>query len=288
MTDVSAAPADAAPAPMTDETGLTAHPRACPRCGARHFTDVGIGRAPWVIGSCGDCGFVYLTAAASYDDLSELYSWDKAVELETKRRKKEQPVVQWLDHHTRWRLHLFARPETRNFLADLLPEGGKVVDLGCGDGRQGLALPERFTPYGVEISKSLAEAANANFQTRGGACVHAPSIEGLDSFAAGTFDGAMLNSYLEHETNPKGVLAAVRRALKPGGVAVVKVPNYGSWNAKVMGKGWCGVRLPDHVNYFTPQSLRDMAADVGLSTRFPHLTNLPTNDNFWAFLEVSR
>ncbi|PIW32052.1 MAG: hypothetical protein COW29_00110 [Rhodobacterales bacterium CG15_BIG_FIL_POST_REV_8_21_14_020_59_13] len=257
--------------------------RACPNCGANAPRDLGLGRTPWTIGECGACGFAYLTAAASYADLSDFYSWDKAIVLEAKRRKTAQPAVQWLDQKTRWRLHLFPRPETRTFLQALLP-GGKVVDIGCGSGKQGLALPDLYTPFGVEISRSLAEEADAAFAVRGGSCRHAPSSEGLGQFDAYMFDGAMLNSYLEHETEPLAVLRALRRVLKPEGVAVVKVPNFASWNAALMKQNWCGIRLPDHVNYFTPSLLAAMSEAAGFTVDFPRLTNLPTNDNFWAFL----
>ncbi len=263
--------------------GLRPIARACPNCGTDDPRDTGLGREPWTIGACPSCGFAYLTAAASYEDLSEFYSWDKAIVLEAKRRKKAQPVVQWLDRTTRWRLHLFPRPETRTFLEQLVP-GGNIVDVGCGSGKQGLALPDRYVPFGVEISRSLAEAAHAAFAARGGACQHAPSTKGLKQFDAEMFDGAMLNSYLEHETEPLPVLKALRRVMKPDGVAVVKVPNFASWNAAVMKQNWCGIRLPDHVNYFTPSSLAGMSEAAGFTVDFPKLANLPTNDNFWAFL----
>ena len=257
--------------------------RACPNCGADEPRDLGLGRTPWTIGACPPCGFAYLTAAASYADLSEFYSWDKAILLEAKRRKQAQPFVQWLDGATRWRLHLFPRPETRTFLQALVP-GGKVVDIGCGSGKQGLALPDRYTPFGVEISRTLAGEAEAVFSARGGSFQHAPSANGLGQFDEDMFDGAMLNSYLEHETEPLAVLRALHRVLKPDGVAVVKVPNFASWNAALMKQNWCGIRLPDHVNYFTPDSLAGMAEKAGFKADFPQLTNLPTNDNFWAFL----
>jgi len=262
---------------------MAAEPRNCPQCNSDDPADLRLGDGAWTIARCQACGFVYQTSAPRYEDLSELYSWDKMYALEAMRRKKARPVFNWIDQKTRWRLHMFPRPETRVFIEKLLP-GGDVIDLGCGEGGHAAALPERFTPWGVEISKTLAAAAHERFSARGGECLHAPSIEGLNSFGAGRFDGAMLNSYLEHETCPAGVLKAVRHALKPGGVAMIKVPNFASWNAAIMGRHWCGIRLPEHVNYFTPASLRRMAEACGFTVSFPHLANLPTNDNFWAFL----
>lgn len=266
---------------MTAE--LDAIPRDCPRCKTSNFKDLGLGRDEWTIGKCTSCGFAYLTSAPTYEALSEKYAWEKSFQKEAKRRKKARPLFSWLDAKTRWRLHIFPRPETEKFLKKLVPTGN-VVDIGCGSGGHVMQLVPGVTPYGVEISKSLAAEAETAFSSHGGYCVHAPSVEGLSTFEDNFFDGAMLNSYLEHETSPLEVLDGVRRVLKPDGIAVVKVPNFGSVNAMVMRSNWCGIRLPDHVNYFTETSLKEMANDVGLTASFPRLSNLPTNDNFWAFL----
>jgi hypothetical protein len=65
---------------------------------------------------------------------------------------------------------------------------------------------------------------------------------------------------------------------------VIKVPNYGSLNRIVMGRRWCGFRYPDHLNYFTPATLRRMAAKAGLDAHFGATGKLPTSDNMWAVL----
>ena len=62
------------------------------------------------------------------------------------------------------------------------------------------------------------------------------------------------------------------------------MPNFGSVNRRVSGSQWCGFRYPDHVNYFTPQSLRTMAADCGLSLRLINPLLFVFNDNINAML----
>lgn len=86
--------------------------------------------------------------------------------------------------------------------------------------------------------------------------------------------------------NPKPVLGELHRVLKPGGVAIIKVPNYGSINRRVMGAKWCGFRFPDHLNYFTPASLTAMVRDCGYRVRrFGILDRMPTSDNMWMIAE---
>ena len=77
-----------------------------------------------------------------------------------------------------------------------------------------------------------------------------------------------LGASLEHEADPLPVLKGLRRVLAPTAFAVVKVPNYGSLNRIVMGQRWCGFRYPDHLNYFSPDTLRAMAKKAGFETRF--------------------
>ncbi len=135
------------------------------------------------------------------------------------------------------------------------------------------------TPFGIEISRELHAQADAKMRARGGYAVHAPAIDGLRSFEDGSFDGVIMNSYLEHEEHPAPVLAEVARVLRANGRAYVRVPNYGALNRRVRGRQWCGFRYPDHVNYFTEKSLRSMAGTAGFGTRLVNWLNLPIDDN---------
>jgi SAM-dependent methyltransferase len=147
-----------------------------------------------------------------------------------------------------------------------------------------LALPSGFRPVGIEVSQALAEAARAALAPLEGEVISAPAVTAMERLGSGVFTGALLRSYLEHEAEPARVLCALHRTLLPGGVAVVKVPNFGSLNRRVMGSRWCGIRLPDHVNDFTPASLRRMADAAGFDIEVSLLLSLPTDDNMIAVL----
>ncbi|PKP79950.1 MAG: hypothetical protein CVT79_17325 [Alphaproteobacteria bacterium HGW-Alphaproteobacteria-18] len=260
-------------------------PRKCPACGDDTPARKGIGRDPWHMAQCGACKFLYLDALPVQEAFEGEFAWDATFVAEKKRRRQAQPIVQWLDEKTRWRLHVFPRPETRYFL-ERLARPGPVLDVGCGDGGHAMRLPEGYRPFGVEIAPRLAAKADAAFRTRGGQCLQGDAARAISRFEDRLFRGVMMNSYLEHEFWPLQVLKALRPKLMPGAPLIIKVPNAGSLNAKVMGGNWCGVRLPDHVNYFTWKSLSAMAEDAGYKVRAPFGVNLPTNDNMWAILTV--
>lgn len=262
--------------------------RTCPLCGdanaatpaSRYSLD------NWTVKTCRTCGFTYMTTAPHYDALFEQMSWEKSSDLESERRRTTRAVQQVLSKKTRWRLHLLPRKRMPALLARYAAPGN-VIDLGCGGGDQLDGLPEAYVPYGIEISKQTAIRADRRFAARGGAVVNAACLDGLQAFPAEHFSAASLRSYLEHEMRPAAVLRALHRVLRPGGIAIIKVPNFASLNRQVMGRSWCGFRYPDHLNYFTPATLRAMAARCGYRASFGATWRLPTSDNMWALLRKS-
>lgn len=259
--------------------------RACPLCGLPN----GDARASayshnlWTIKCCAACGFVYIDKAPVYEMQSIQMAWERTTKVEEERRAELRPVSYALSKKTRFRMRLLPR-RTVNAQIAAYAESGNLLDLGCGNGGSFRGIPAGFRLFGIEISAELAGEADGLFRAHGGYALHAPSLDGLRGFADGFFAAVTLRSYLEHELHPLPVLREVSRVLAPTGVAIVKVPNYGSLNRRVMGRKWCGFRYPDHLNYFTPRTLRRMAALSGLRTRFGATGRLPTSDNMWAVL----
>jgi len=237
----------------------------------------------WQVKTCPGCGFVYTDPAPDYSALSHVMAWERTTKVEEQRRAEARPISSPLSKATRFRLRLLPRRQAHDLIARYAAPGN-VIDIGCGSGERSLDLSDDFVPYGIEISDALAAKAKIILASRGGTAIHAPASDGLNQFTDGFFTGATLRAYLEHEAQPKAVLNALYRVLAPRGIAIVKVPNYGSLNRRVMGRNWCGFRWPDHLNYFTPKSLAAMAGAAGFTCRFGVLGALPTSDNMWAVL----
>ena len=262
--------------------------RNCPHCG-RNNEDQPANRysySIWRLKDCADCEFVYIDQAPVYKALKSEMAWEKTTLIEEKRRAGIRPISYKFSKITRARMHLFPRTKMPD-LVHSHAQAGRVVDLGCGAGDQLRGLDERFIPFGIEISDQLALAGNAYFGERGGQVICAPSLEGLKAVQDNFFCAATLRSYLEHETHPQEVLKELYRTLKPEGVAIVKVPNYGTVNRMIMGSKWCGFRYPDHLNYFTHVSLRKMAEKCGYRVKSSFIQRLPTSDNMYAILKKS-
>ncbi len=259
--------------------------RACPLCG--HDNAAGpanrYSHAIWEVKDCARCGFVYIEKAPDYEALFSEMAWERTTKVEERRRAKIRPFSYGFSKKTRARMRILPRKKVP-LLVEAHARAGNVIDLGCGDGGAMAKLSADFVPFGVEISTNLAASANEVFGARGGRVINAPSLEGLKEFSDAFFSAESLRSYLEHESQPGPVLRELHRTLAPGGVAIVKVPNYGSLNRMVTGRKWCGFRYPDHLNYFTPGTLRAMAERCGYHVWFGLTFRLPTSDNMYAVL----
>lgn len=261
--------------------------RACPACDSKRAT-TRHESGPWRIVACQECEFVYLPVAAKAEYFAEGQgAWESSVHENHTRKLQDAPVTTKLSLSTRFRTKFRKKTPVQYIEARLgAREGEKlsVLDVGCGSGHYLASLDARFVPYGIELSKGLADKAQRAFSPRGGRVVNASTVEALPEFAPASIDAVVMRSYLEHEPQARAVLAGAHAVLRQGGIVVVKVPNYGSLNRMIMRERWCGFRFPEHVNYFTPQSLAKMAASVGFACEQDFLDRLPTSDNMWAVL----
>jgi SAM-dependent methyltransferase len=242
--------------------------------------------APWELKICAGCGFAYLENPPSYSGLEEDFAWEKTSAAEETRRHAARPLAKRISNAFRnFRQKILKRDKLLTLLRQHLPRG-KVLDVGCGGGGVIARLPDSYEPHGVEISRALARQADALARQRGGSVVQANAVAGLDSFVPDSLDGALLSGFLEHEIQPALLLRGLLRVLRPGAPVIVKVPNYASVNRHVRGAKWCGFRHPDHVNYFTPRSLTQLAVNCGFRVARCTLGDRwPLSDNLWMVLE---
>jgi SAM-dependent methyltransferase len=262
--------------------------RACPLCGASsdRATMTPYGTDDWPIIKCGACDLVFVGRTPDQAEFEDERAWEKSFVLETERRARDHGALFALDRLTRARFKLAVRRSPKAIVARLA-RPGPVLDLGCGDGNSLNPPPPGYVPFGIEVSKALAATADAAFRPFGGKCIRAPAAEGLAVFPPRYFTAAIMLGYLEHEFHPLDILSQVRPLLADDAVVVVKMPNYASLNRYVTGRKWCGFRLPDHVNYYTPQTLVALASRAGFTVRFGLFGRQPFSDNMWALLRPS-
>lgn len=107
----------------------------------------------------------------------------------------------------------FYRTGVARLRAAGLPDGGRILDLGCARGDFLAFAAERgFAVTGVDLNPALADAARAR-----GFAVVTGDLRAVASEVGRGFDAVTLWDVIEHVDDPVAVLAACRDVVRPGG-----------------------------------------------------------------------
>ncbi len=126
--------------------------------------------------------------------------------------------------------YAYAASRIRKILA-LLPEKGKLLDVGCGDGAIAvLAKQKGLEAYGIDISADNVALAKLN----GIPAKTCDLNSGKIPFPENTFDAVYCGEVLEHTDSPEKVIREIRRILKRNALLVVTVPNIAAWYNRIL------------------------------------------------------
>lgn len=112
-------------------------------------------------------------------------------------------------------------------IVDLVPQGSRVLDLGCGDGTllQALRDTRGADVHGVELDlTNVAECVRRDIPV-----LQFDIDAGLPDFSDGSFDVVVLSQTLQVVRKPALVL---REMLRVGKRGIVSFPNFGHWKAR--------------------------------------------------------
>ncbi|KPN73711.1 MULTISPECIES: methionine biosynthesis protein MetW [Neisseria] len=111
---------------------------------------------------------------------------------------------------------------------DWIPQGSRVLDLGCGNGELLSALINRkqCSGYGVEID---TEGVIASIE-RGISVIQADLEQGLQDFDDNSFDILVLSQTIQAMQNTENILRDLTRVAKQ---AIVSFPNFGYWRNRL-------------------------------------------------------
>ena len=109
-------------------------------------------------------------------------------------------------------------------IAELVPPGSRVLDLGCGNGELLALLRDRrqCSGYGVEIADENVLAC----AKRGVDAIQLNLEEGLAMFADQSFDIVLQLDTMQHLRNTERML---RETARVGRVGIVSFPNFAHW-----------------------------------------------------------
>jgi methionine biosynthesis protein MetW len=109
-------------------------------------------------------------------------------------------------------------------IADLVPAGSRVLDLGCGDGEllAQLRRDKGCSGYGIEIDDDNVRACVA----RGVQVIQLNLEDGLAMFDDGSFDVVLQLDTLQHLRHTERML---RETARVGRIGIVSFPNFAHW-----------------------------------------------------------
>lgn len=136
---------------------------------------------------------------------------------------------------------------------------GRIVDVGCGRGDLAAGFVGLgWHAVGVEPSaEACATARERGVETRHGTLADV-------ALEARAYDAVLFQHSLEHTPDVAGDLARASRALRPGGLLIATVPNFGSWQRRRFGDRWYHLDLPRHRTHFTTVGLARAMEGAGL------------------------
>ena len=150
-------------------------------------------------------------------------------------------------------------------IAELVPKGSRVLDLGCGDGAMldYLQRERGCSGYGVEIDDANVLACVA----RGVNVIQLNLEEGLAIFDDQSFDVVLQLDTLQHLRNTERMLIETARV---GRIGIVSFPNFAHWpnRLSVVGGRMPVTRALPYEWYDTPNIRVSTYADFeGLARR---------------------
>lgn len=114
-----------------------------------------------------------------------------------------------------------------SIITDMIEQGAKVLDLGCGNGNLLAKLIEEkaVNGLGIEINQDKAISALG----KGLSVIQGDIDQGLKSFADNEYDWIILNQTLQSTEKPDFVIDEMLRVAKK---AVVSFPNFAYWRVR--------------------------------------------------------
>ncbi|SHI86608.1 class I SAM-dependent methyltransferase [Flavobacterium haoranii] len=129
---------------------------------------------------------------------------------------------------------------------------GQLLDIGAGTGDFLVAAKnDGWQTLGIEPNKNaktLAENKGVNFADQ------------LEVISDDSFDVITMWHVLEHVPNLEYQLKQLKRICKPGGIVIIAVPNYKSFDAQYYKEFWAAYDVPRHLWHFSKNGIQKLFA----------------------------
>lgn len=235
----------------------------------------------WSYVQCEDCGQAFHRYVLSPEWNERRFSqWmtQEAIEQFEKLRTTPTSLFQKGTSRTSHviRIEKLTRDLRRN-------ERVRILDFGCGYGEfVTMCSLYGFESYGID--RSSARRDNGRYTS-----VFA-ELDGLKNSAAGAreFHAITLFEVLEHLDNPQAVLESLSELMVVGGILILETPDCSGVTNITTRDDYYKIHPLDHINGFTPQTLRSFAERLGFAQIRPPVIHVTSDPSRVAKTEIKR
>jgi methionine biosynthesis protein MetW len=154
----------------------------------------------------------------------------------------------------------------------LIPDGARVLDVGCHTGILGeaLRLRKKCVVTGIDNDPSALHVAEARLAGVALVDLEAPGwAEKLIASGKSNFDIVLFGDVIEHTREPLSILKEATRLLAPNGQVIVSLPNIANLRIRLgllRGKfdyADSGILDRTHIRFFTLKTARELVRNAG-------------------------
>lgn len=212
----------------------------CPICGNKKLNPYKIG-TDFELSKCAKCKLVFSPVVPTDEELSkyyEKYAYEGVSELSpiTTIRFRE-----WLKKFERFR------------------KLNKILDVGCGRGE----FLEEAQKFGWNVTGSEYSETAVNILKAKNITVISGDIEEYST--TDYFDVIVSIEVVEHLKNPLQNVNKMFSLLRPGGLLFLTTPNRKSLTGVIIKSRWRVFEYPEHLFYFSCNSMNSMLVKTGFS-----------------------
>lgn len=225
----------------------------CRNCGSSELlqlfeaNDFDTGKEYFCLKQCSACKLVYTSPLLNDTELSSYYKKEYYGKGD---RKFSNFIEKWT---IRSNVNL-AESIIRSLKKQRTEENKtpKVLDIGCGRGN----LLKVFSIKGFECH-GIEREEFPDHTCAPGVTIHKTLLKDAQ-FDSNYFDVVVMWHVLEHLHNPSDILKEISRILRPTGILVIAVPNFGSFQSRLFKKHWFHLDLPRHLHHFDKLSIENL------------------------------
>ncbi len=150
-------------------------------------------------------------------------------------------------HHDNYKKE---RLNKADLIGKMFPQGGKILDVGCGYGFLLSYLDiEKWERFGVEPSIKASKIAEGR-----GIKILSNYIDNISDTLR--FDVILLFDVIEHLADPNSMIDKLAGLMNKNGALIILTGNIDSLNAKLTGAHWSYFNTYEHISFFNPKSIK--------------------------------